>query len=105
MVCFGEQLRGDGQVDGGRGGVDVAHERRELVEPRRRIETLPIPPQQASHGEGMTQGVKMGRRDTVGNREGQLDDESMERLTRGARVHAAPAVEACLLYTSDAADE
>lgn len=36
----------------------------------------------------------MGRRDAVGDREGQLDDESVESLARAAGVHAAPTVEA-----------
>ena len=72
----------------------MTHERGELVEPRRRVETLAIPPQQTPHGEGVTQAMKMRRCDAVGHREVQTDDESMERLGRAAAVHAAPTVEA-----------
>ena len=46
-VGLGQQGRGDRQVDRGRARLDVAHERRELVQPGRRVQPLPIPAQQA----------------------------------------------------------
>ena len=66
-----QQLRGDGQVDGGRDGVDVAHERRELVEPRGWVNALAIPAQQTPDRERVTQAVQPGGRDAVGDGEAQ----------------------------------
>ena len=53
-----QQLRGDRQVDRGRARVDVAHEGRELVQPGRGVEPLPIPAQQAADREGVSQAVQ-----------------------------------------------
>ena len=72
----------------------MAHEGRKPVEPRLRVDALPVPAHQASHRERVPQAVKTGRGDAVGDREGELGDEPVERLARGARVHAASAVEA-----------
>src|SRR5680860_1116257 len=71
----------------------MAHERGELVEPRRGVKTFSIPPQQAPHGEGVPQAVQVGRRDAVRDRERQLEDEPVECQARGAGMHAAPTVE------------
>ena len=94
LVRFGEQLRRDGQVDRGGGGVDVAHERREREEPRLWVEALSIPAQQARDRERVAKAVEVGRPDPVGDRKGELADKTVESLACAARVHAALAVEA-----------
>ena len=70
-VGLGEELGCDRQVDGGGDGVDVAHERRQPVEPAGRVDAFPIPAQQAPHGEGVAQRVQPWRGDAVGDREGR----------------------------------
>jgi hypothetical protein len=71
----------------------MTHERGELVEPALWVKALPIPSQQASHRERVTQGVQSGRGDAVWDRESQLGGETVERLACAARVHAVLAVE------------
>jgi hypothetical protein len=71
----------------------VTHEGGELKQPRRRVDALPIPAQQAAHREGVPQAVKPGRCDAVGDGEGQLGNEPVEDLACGAGVHAAAMVE------------
>lgn len=72
----------------------MAHEGREPVEPRLSVDAVPVPAQQARHREGVAQGMEVWRAHTVGDRKSELDDETVERLACGARVHRTPAVEA-----------
>ena len=72
------------QVDGGGERADVPHERRQPVEPAGWVDAFPIPAQQAPHRERVAQRVQPWWGDAVGDREGQLDDESMEHLARRA---------------------
>ena len=61
-----QQGRGDGEIHGGRGGIDMSRERRELMEPGGGVQPLAIPAQQAADGEGVSQAVERWRRDSVG---------------------------------------
>ena len=53
MAGLSQQRRGDRQVVGGRGGVDMPQERRQSEEPLLRVDSLSIPMQQASDSEGV----------------------------------------------------
>src|SRR5215470_8243285 len=64
------------------------------MEPACRIGALAIPAQQTAHGKRMTEIMQAWWRDSVRKGESQGADQRMERLTGGARMNAAVAVEA-----------
>src|SRR5450756_2003387 len=63
------------------------------MEPRRRVQALAIPAQQAGDRERMAQIMEPRRCDSLGDSEPEPRDEMVERLAGGTRMHAATPIE------------
>src|ERR1035441_258175 len=63
------------------------------MQPGRWVQTVAIPTQQAADGEAVTETVQRWRRDPIGHRQVEREDEPVKRLAGSARMHRACAVE------------